>query len=216
MILERLRNYQKRQLEDGTVGILVVGTPGSGKFTLIRNLFDVEFRGKQGEIKSLSTEVDGVCITLHISYSIKEGSKHVKHLKHLLQHKLISLVIYCVPVNDTRLRPEPFEIIRRHSKEGVDFSRAVLVLTFSDGLVIPKEQREHPHFSVKSFFKQRQNEWIKRIKEKLVSDGVTSESAKDAIHMHSTTEDRMDLLPDGREWYGPLWEDIGRFFLIDV
>ena len=187
----------------------MAGTPGSGKSTLIRNLFGVDFKGKQGEIKHLSIAVDGVSLTLYISYGIEKDSKrHLRQIQERVQNKLISLVIYCLPVNDTRLRREHFEILQRHTTAGVDWSRAVLALTFSDRIFVPTHERKHKDFCERSFFKQKQKEWMEGVKRQLVNGIKIPKSTEDALRMHSTTEDREDCTPDGQEWYGPLWEDI--------
>ena len=204
-----LKMLQQKENSD-SFGVLVAGTPGSGKSTLIRNLFGVDFKGKQGEIKHLSIAVDGVSLTLYISYGIEKDSKrHLRQIQERVQNKLISLVIYCLPVNDTRLRREHFEILQRHTTAGVDWSRAVLALTFSDRTLIPKHERKHKDFCERSAFKQKRKEWMTNIRRQLVEDGTVPKGTEDAIRMCSTTEDREDPLPDGQEWYDQLWETIG-------
>ena len=213
VVLDKLQ--QKQSSKTSVFSVLVIGTKESGKSTLIRNLFDVDFRGTANKIERLSAKVDGVPVTLYTSYGEGTDSKHHrKQLQALIQDKLISLVIYCLPVDETRLRPEPFEIMQKYSKEGVDWSKAVLALTFSDRIAAPKREREHKDFSKEAFFKQKRKEWMEAIKRQMVKDGIVSKGSEDAIHMHCTTEDREELLPDGQEWYGPMWEDIER--LLDM
>lgn len=84
----------------------------------------------------------------------------------------------------------------------------MLALTFSDRLVIPKHERECEDISERSFLGRKQQEWIDGIKTKLNNGVRTPNYTGDAIRIHPTTEDKEGSIPDGQEWYGPLWEHI--------
>lgn len=99
-VLDKLRQTQSS--ETSVFGVLAVGTKESGKSTLIRNVFGVDFNGTANKIQRLPTTVDGVSVTLYISYGAgKDSKQHLRQLQMLLQDKLISLVIYCLPVDET-------------------------------------------------------------------------------------------------------------------
>ena len=188
--------------------ILVVGEQGSGKSTLIRNLFAVQVKGSCGELRNYPVAAEECPLSLYISYGFEDADKHVKTIEQLVNDGSLSLVIYCLPINDIRLFNRFFDTIKKHSEIGVKWDRTLLVLTFADMLPVPRLHRKQQDFDGGAFFMQKKEDWVREIKRKLLDKAVLSESAFNTIRIHSTTEHSTVPLPNGRDWYGPLWADI--------
>ena len=133
------------QLGDTLFRILVVGEPGSGKSTLIQSLFGLQLKGKRGELREYSVSANECPFVFYISYGVAEDTqKHFKTIKKLIRGDSLSLVIYCLPINDTRLRSRFFDTIKKCSNIGVKWDTFLLALTFADVLPVPKYQAAKP------------------------------------------------------------------------
>ena len=136
---------ERNQLGDTLLRILVVGEPGSGKSTLIQSLFGLQLRGKHGELRDYFVSADGCPLVFYISYGVEEDThKHFKTIKIRIRGDSLSLVIYCLPINDTRLRSRFFDTIKKCSNIGVKWDTFLLALTFADVLPVPKYQAAKP------------------------------------------------------------------------
>ena len=200
---------ERYQLRDTLLRILVVGEPGSGKSTLIQSLFGLQLKGKRGELCEYSVSANECPFVFYISYGVAEDTqKHFKTIKKLIRGDSLSLVIYCLPMNDTRLRSRFFDTVKKYREIDVKWDTFLLTLTFADVLPVPKQQRSQPNFDIGAFFMKKQGDWASEMKQHFLDQAVLSESAFKAIRLRSTTEHSTVPLPNGRDWYGPLWADI--------
>jgi len=106
-------------------------------------------------------------------------------------------------MNSTRLRERFFDTFKKHDKIGVKWHKFLLALTFVDALPVPRQERKLPHFDRGTFFLKKKEDWVRELKWHLLP-----ESASNALHIHSTTKHSTVSLPNSRDWYAPLWDDI--------
>ena len=202
LALTRLR--QRNRHGDKLLRVLVVGEPESGKSTLVHNLFGVKVRGRQGELSEHSVAPEGCPLVLYISYGVQEDiDKHFRRIEQMIRDDSLSLIIYCFPMNGTRLRERLFDTFKKHDEIGVKWDRSLLALTFADALPVPRQERTLPDFDTGTFFLKKKEDWIRELKRHLLPVNASS-----AIHIHSTTEHSTESLPNGSDWYAPLWDDI--------
>ena len=195
---------QRNPQGDKLFRILVVGEPGSGKSTLIQNLFGVEVKGRRGELCERSVAPEGCRLVLYISYGVQEDTeKHFRTIKQMVHDDSLSLIIYCCPMNSTRLRERFFDTFKKHDEIGVKWDMSLLALTFADALPVPRQERKLRDFDIGTFFLKKKEDWVSELKRHLLP-----ENASKAVHIHSTTEHSTVSLPNGRDWYAPLWGDI--------
>ena len=120
----------------------------------------------------------------------------------------LSLVIYCFPMNGTRLCDGFFGMFKKHNEIGVKWGRSLLALTFADELLVPRQERKLPDFDSGTFFIKKKEDWVREMKQYVLDNAVLTKSAFSALHKHSTTDHSVVSLPDGRDWYAPMWDDI--------
>ena len=124
---------ERSQRGDKLIRILVVGEPQSGKSTLMQNLFGVQLKGRCGELCERSVTANGCPLVIYFSYGVQEDTdKHLKTIKQLVRDGSLSLIIYCLPINDTRLRSNVFGTFKKHSEIGVNWDRCIIAFTFAD------------------------------------------------------------------------------------
>ena len=92
---------------------------------------------------------------------------------------------------------------KKHDEIGFKWDKSLLALTFVDALPVPRQERKPPHFDSGTFFLKKKEDWVRELKRHLLP-----KNASKAILIHSTTEHSTVSLPNGRDRYAPLWDDI--------
>ena len=124
------------------LGVLIIGKPTTGKSTLISGLLgrDVK-RSSVADVPFLTTSTVQVGeVTVQILFwnspgvynSDLDDEKKVCRVKNLLES--IDLVIYTMKMDDTRIRPEDVEIMRKLTQTfgATVWEKALFVLTFAN------------------------------------------------------------------------------------
>ena len=124
------------------LGVLIIGKPTTGKSTLISGLLgrDVK-RSSVADVPFLTTSTVQVGeVTVQILFwnspgvynSDLDNEKKVCRVKNLLES--IDLVIYTMKMDDTRMRPEDVEIMRKLTQTfgATVWEKALFVLTFAN------------------------------------------------------------------------------------
>ena len=84
-------------------------------------------------------------------------------------------------------------------------------LTFADlvnAQMAPRDVCENPDFDVGTYFKERVQMWKTEIRTKLVADVGIPQTKADSIIIAPVTYDQLECVPDGEDWFIPLWLDI--------
>ena len=201
-------------------GILVIGKTGHGKSTLINCLLQEEIAemGSSTEtgtdaITAYKAEAAGVPVAIYDTPGLddehekkEQWQKEVLvHIKALNKGKKIHLTIFCFSLGmHTNLKANHTKMLKDYHAAGVQWTNVIIAVTFSGLLKAPKDIREGPNFDVATYFDEK----VTQIKEKLVAEiGITPAKAN-AIIVRPVTDDITEKLPNGKDWFIPLWLDI--------
>jgi GTP-binding protein EngB required for normal cell division len=143
--IKRISTMYAQQPQE-TFTMLIFGTTGSGKSTLINN-FVGEKVAPVGE--SVQSETDSIgkyeaCVHgvkliiydtpgLQDSRGTEHDRQHIEEIKRLVRQQNHSLCIFCFDITQTRLRENP-ELLQQFNKLGIQWDKVVTAFTFADRL----------------------------------------------------------------------------------
>ena len=229
---EKQVNMPRRVVANSTAGvelklsILVAGRPGTGKATLMSGLFGREVNKRAVEelgVPSITTStitVDGTSVRIMFWNSpgiydnaLSEEDK-VRKLGDLLDS--IDVVIYSMRMDDTRMRPEDIEIMRKLTQTfGASlWSKGVVVLTFANRVnYLDKHQtmRRSKEHSTK-----RARQWEEHIREVLVKEGLSDGILRSIPYVPAGHSVEPQLFPGEEPWRTILMDAISGRVSVDV
>ena len=204
-------------------GILVVGETGSGKSTLISNLLleDIEseggkmsFESQTSEVREHAATVQGVRVVLYDTPGLDDSrgaghdAKYLQKMKEILDSGDIQLVLYCFKLNEIRMRASLIKTFQAYHKIHVDWNRTVMALTFADYVPVPGKEKKKPDFNMCRYFDGKVADLHEHIKKTLVERVGVETEAVQTIKVCPSTSDPSDSLPNGKQWFVPLWLDV--------
>ena len=201
-------------------GILVVGETGTGKTTLINNLMredivneDDSFESQTVKIQKHTMVVEGVPVALYDTPGLSDSrcdldAEYLKEMECILKAGEIQLVIYCLKLTETRMRQSLIHTFLEFSKIGVKWEHTVVVLTFADVVPVPSKEKQMEGFVMAHFFDDRVAKMRAHIIKVLVENVGVTQKCADHILCKPSTSDPNEMLPNGKQWFVPLWLDI--------
>ena len=142
---------------------------------------------------------------LQDSWGEDRDAKHLKEMKEILNSGEIQLVIYCLKLTETRMRQGLIRTLQEYDKIGVIWEQTLIVLTFANDVPVPKEERKRDDFKMDQYFDTKVQEWQGKIEKTLVEKVGIRGDRTEKIAVRPINDDPSANLPNGKEWYHPLW-----------
>ena len=191
-----------------TVGILVIGEPGSGKTTLVSNMLgDSESQDCESRLDSLTITngiVKNTPVTVYDASGVEAAREGWEKMRRGGHSNWVTVL--CIPLTETRMRASLIHSFQEYHDLGINWSKAVFALTFADSIPIPKSVKRDQTYSQGRYFEQRTQEWEAHIR-KVFREQICGRAIASA-KMFPTTGDSGDKLPNGVEWFDSAWFNI--------
>ena len=207
-------NLRKLAQQTREVNVLATGNPATGKSALINGLIGQEVAPERKSLDQETTEVVQYQVTIQgIQFNVWDSPGIEANAKNELQNMQkiaesvpkIDLLLYCIRMDDTRLRKQDILTINHftHAFGEEVWNNAVFALTFAN-MVLPARNQNDPS-QKKRHFEERLQKWTKELHEALKNAGV-SEMTVETIPVAPAGYYREPSLPDGREnWLSAFW-----------
>ena len=217
----------KEEQECEVFGILVIGETGSGKSTLINNLLlrpvtpaeqasslrpnSSKFDSQTSKIEKHHVTVEGVPITLYDTPGLDDtrggdiDESHLEQMKKILDTNSIQLVVYCFRLTETRMRGRLIHTFTEYHRIGMKWEQTVIALTFADALPVPGKEKKKKGYKLSKYFDSQVKELHSHIVKTLEETVEVMPEAVQKIKVCPTTSETDELLPNGNEWFIPLW-----------
>ena len=132
----------------------------------------------------------------------------LQEMKKLIETETIHLIIYCLKMNEPRMRRGIIRTFQQYTQIGVDWKRTAIALTFADDLKPPPKLKKQKGITEIEYFKEKLAEWRVEIPKVLTAETHLEATVAAEIKINPTTGDHEERLPNGEEWYIPFWLDV--------
>ena len=229
--MQRLRNH----LEFGILVVANDGT-GSGLSSLIESLSGVDIAAVGGTTQTLThgittyrALVAGFPVAIYITPGINNGS--VKYDKEVLlsiaaltRDRTIYFVLFCFPLTELPLKTyQTMETLDLYMYCLADhFSRkthAIIALYTSSvntHTTTCKEVHKSSNIDAATFFNERVQKWKKIIRASLAAELDLHSEEENTVIIAPVTDGKLKKLPNGEDWFIPLWLNILAFLPPDA
>lgn len=201
------------------LGILLSGKTGTGKSTLVNGLIGAEVAkvskfvmgtGMTTEVKTYSTTIKGLEVTVWDSPGLQDGTKNEKCYLNEIATKCEKrdLVLYCISMLNTRFVMDNMDVraMKKLTKcFGSQFwAKTVIVLTFANAIAetflkqVPRAQKEEE-------FSKWLSEWSQLIKTSLIKEVGVKPDVANNISIVPAGHQSDRSLPDRPYWLSDLW-----------
>lgn len=207
--------FQKWLDDSTTLDILITGKTGTGKSTLINGLLGAKvIPTKDNSLDPDTTTVsgysytkNGVEVRVWDSPGLQDGTKREEEYIAEMKCKChsVDFVFYCIRMDEARLYHDEKHAISklRHAFGKAFWNQTFFILTYANKIEPPKD-RQHEK---EAYFKERLEEWTKKIQQILVNEGIgmNIETLRKKV-IPAGFED--PHLPDRKFWLSKLWLDV--------
>ena len=212
---------QKWLTGSNSVSILVTGRTGTGKSSLINGVVGSDMVKERDNLDretlikhSFYSKYNRVEITVWDSPGLQDGLDKAEEYIRVMQQEGCAnsdLVLYCAKMNDSRLRREDRDAIRKLTI-GLGkqiWNNAVFVMIFANEVRARRERGQkltpdEEHKWNSTFFKRQMEEWKAKLAATVVEAGVDDKTAA-SIPIVPAGYDKEQALPDRDNWLSPLW-----------
>ena len=221
--LEPINNKELKQIYDNakSVSVLVTGTTGSGKSTLINGILGLDVKGKRKAKEGHNLKP---CTTKVEAYRVKKGKivatvwdspggteneeEYLQQMKEQCSER--NLTIYCIKITDTRLvrGSDKVRAMKKLTETfGHDFWKTtIIVLTFANSYqLINKDWKDLDDQEKPLVYERKIQQWSERIRESLTNDINVPDEIVRAIRIVPAGYYREPHLPGYKFWLSNLW-----------